>query len=68
MNSMTTKIGENAGLIWTALNDGSKKSVKELKKATKLTDKDLYSALGWLAREAKIYLEEDGTDVYVNLI
>lgn len=65
---MTTKIGENAGLVWSALNDGSKKSVKELKKVTKLTDKDLYSALGWLAREAKVYLEEDGTDVYVNLI
>ncbi len=65
---MTTKIGTNAGLVWNALNDGSKKTVKQLKKATKLTDKDLYSALGWLAREAKIELEEDGTDVFVNLI
>lgn len=65
---MTTKIGENSGLIWSVLSDGSKKSVKDLKKETKLTDKDLYSALGWLAREAKVYLEEDGADVYVNLI
>ncbi len=65
---MTTKIGENAGLVWNSLNDGSKKTVKDLKKATKLTDKDLYSALGWLAREAKVCLDEDGTDVFVNLI
>jgi len=65
---MTTKIGENAGLLWSSLNDGSKKTVKDLKKATKLTDKDLYCSLGWLAREAKVYLEEDGTDVFVRLI
>ena len=65
---MVGKIGENAGLVWNALSDGSKKNVKELKKATKLTDKDLYAALGWLAREAKLELEEDGAEVLVKLI
>jgi hypothetical protein len=65
---MITKIGENAGLVWNALSDGSKKSVKDVKKATKLTDKDIYAALGWLSREAKLELEEDGADVFVKLI
>lgn len=64
---MVAKIGENAGLVWNALSDGSK-TVKELKKATKLTDKDLYAALGWLAREAKVSLNEEGADVIVTLI
>ncbi len=64
---MITKIGTNAGAVWNAL-DGGMKTVKELKKATKLTDKDLYAALGWLAREAKIELVEDTADVSVKLI
>lgn len=65
---MISKIGENAGLLYSALSDGSKKSVKDLKKATKLNDKDTYSALGWLAREAKLELEEEGADVFAKLI
>ncbi len=64
---MIIKIGTNAGLVWNALNSGTK-NVKDLKKATKLTDKDLFAALGWLAREAKIDLIEDGADITVKLI
>jgi hypothetical protein len=65
---MKIKIGINAGLVWNALSDGSKKSVKELKKATKLTDKDLYAALGWLSRESKIEVTEEEVEVYIQLI
>jgi hypothetical protein len=65
---MKIKIGINAGLVWNALSDGSKKSVKELKKATKLTDKDLYAALGWLSREDKVEVTEEDADVYVQLV
>ncbi|MDR1698874.1 MAG: winged helix-turn-helix domain-containing protein [Prevotellaceae bacterium] len=60
--------GENAGLIWNVLSDGSKKTTKELKKAAKLTDKDLYAALGWLARENKIIIIEEDADVLVQLV
>ena len=50
-------IGENAGLIWCALQNGAL-STKDLKKATKIkTVADLNLALGWLARENKIYFE-----------
>ena len=54
---ITTKIGENAGLIWNALQGGAL-TVKALKKATKLKNDDLNRALGWLAREGKIAFEQ----------
>lgn len=53
---ITTKIGENAGLIWNALQGGAL-TTKALKKATKLKNDDLNLALGWLAREGKIAFE-----------
>ncbi len=65
---MITKIGTNAGAVWNALSDGNTKTVKELKKTTKLTDKDMFAALGWLAREAKLEIDSEGTDVFVKLI
>ena len=46
---LTVKIGENAGLVWNALQGGAL-STKALKKATKLKEADLNLALGWLAR------------------
>ena len=54
---ITTKIGENAGLIWNALQGGAL-TLKALKKATKLKSDDLNLALGWLAREGKVAFEE----------
>lgn len=36
--------------------------VKQLKKVTKLKDKELYAALGWLAREDKINIQTDPAD------
>lgn len=61
-------IGTNAGLIWNALNENKTLSVKEIKKATKLKEKPLYAALGWLAREGKINLEETEEDIVVTLL
>ncbi|NMB05090.1 MAG: winged helix-turn-helix domain-containing protein, partial [Bacteroidales bacterium] len=51
---MIEKIGINAGKVWTILDENGRQNVKEVKKAAKLTDKDLYAALGWLAREGKV--------------
>ena len=53
---ITSKIGENAGLIWNALQGGAL-TTKALKKATKLKEADLNMALGWLARESKVTFE-----------
>lgn len=50
---LTAKIGENAGIVWQALQGGAL-TTDALKKATKLKVADLNLALGWLAREGKI--------------
>jgi hypothetical protein len=53
------KAGNDAGLIWNALNGTDGLSVKDLKKATKIkADKDLFLGLGWLLRENKITTSE----------
>lgn len=58
----TEVIGTNAGLVWVALNTAEAAGIKQLKKMTKLKDKELFAALGWLAREAKININPDPTD------
>ena len=63
---ITTKIGENAGLIWNALQSGAL-TLKALKKATKLKSDELYLALGWLAREGKVSFTE-GEDLTITLL
>ena len=62
------EIGLNAGLVWNALNESEGLTLKGLKKVTKLKDKQLYAALGWLSREAKVTIEEVEGDLLVNLI
>lgn len=54
-------IGTNAGLVWQALNV-EVLNLKQLKKATKLKDKEVFAALGWLAREGKVNIAEDEND------
>ena len=62
------KIGSNAGLVWSALENGGDINVKAVKKATKLTEKDLNLALGWLAREGKISFTEIEGEIFISLI
>lgn len=58
------KIGNNAGLIWAALEKGEL-NVKAVKKATKLNEKDLNLAFGWLAREGKLSFSEVEGEIFV---
>ncbi len=60
MNSDT--IGLNAGAVWSALNEAEAMGTKQLKKATKLKDKELFAAIGWLAREGKLMIDADPED------
>jgi hypothetical protein len=60
------KIGINAGLIWEALVAGEQ-NVKAVKKVTKLAEKDLNLALGWLAREGKLVFNEVDGELFVSL-
>lgn len=65
---MKEKIGTNAGVIWAYLEKNGTKTLKEIKKACKLTEKDMYAALGWLAREGKIAFNEVKEELQVALL
>ena len=64
---LTAKIGENAGIVWQALQGGAL-TTDALKKATKLKVADLNLALGWLAREGKVSFDvtDEATTVSLN--
>jgi len=65
---MKEKIGSDAGAVWQVLDTQGAKSIKELKKATKLNDKEIYAAIGWLAREEKLaFIEEEEADLFISL-
>lgn len=58
---ITTEIGMNAGKIWNLLNEKGERPVKEMVKMLKLSASDFYMAVGWLAREGKVFhFEKDG--------
>ena len=62
------KAGETAGKIWSALNETEGLTAKQIKKATKLVDKDLFLGLGWLLREDKISTQEVEGELFVKLV
>lgn len=64
-------IGNNAGLVWQALATAETLGVKQIKKMTKLKDKEVFAALGWLAREGKVNIDidpEDEKELLVTLV
>ncbi len=61
------KAGTVAGLIWNALNGTEGLTAKQIKKATKLVDKDFYLGLGWLLREEKVSTKEVENDLFIAL-
>jgi hypothetical protein len=55
--------------VWKALSEDGKLSVKEVKKLTKIiTEKDVFAALGWLAKEGKLTFEEAGGELFISLV
>ncbi len=61
------KAGISAGKIWNALNGTEGLTVKEVKKMTKLTEKDLFLGLGWLLREDKVTTKEVEKELFIQL-
>ena len=55
-------IGEDAGKVWNVLNNCEEVDASYIPKLAKITEKDAYYALGWLAREGKIPAFKIGTD------
>lgn len=65
---MLEKIGIDAGKVWSVLDESGEQSIKELRKASGLIYNDIYAALGWLAREGKIVLENKNDELYITLV
>ncbi|MBP8777615.1 MAG: winged helix-turn-helix domain-containing protein [Bacteroidaceae bacterium] len=62
------KAGVVAGQIWTVLyNQTEGLTQKQIKKATKLVDKDFFLGLGWLLREDKVVTSEVEGELLVAL-
>jgi len=60
-------IGENSGKVWKALKEKGPLVASGIKKATGLDDKNLYMALGWLAKEGKLKFENKQGLIVVSL-
>ncbi len=68
VKKMNEKVGTIAGQIWAALNENGAMNGKDLKKAAKVkNDKDLFLGLGWLLREDKVSVSEEGKEILVAL-
>ena len=61
MVNITTKFGESAGMIWIALNEKGPLKKEEIQEITNLNKDDLHGGLGWLARENKIFKENNNS-------
>lgn len=59
------EIGKNALKVWHLLENNAKWSYDELKSRSGLRDKELGAALGWLACEEKIELDQENDELYV---
>ncbi|MDD2327881.1 MAG: winged helix-turn-helix domain-containing protein [bacterium] len=61
-------IGTHAGIIWNLLNNNQRWNITGLREASGLTEKEIYTAIGWLARENKIEIDKSpngGEDYYL---
>jgi hypothetical protein len=61
------EIGLYASKVWHLLVDNSKWSYTDLKRRSELNDSQLGAALGWLAHENKIDIDQDDESIYVSM-
>jgi hypothetical protein len=59
LSNLEIKIGENAGIIWRLLNNEGDMHINHLLSKLNINENDIYSAVGWLARENKIKIKKD---------
>ena len=61
------QIGKNAGTVWRALDENGRLSYAKLVKLTGLPRDTVMQAVGWLAREDKLEIEETNRGRFVSL-
>jgi hypothetical protein len=64
---MEGEIGDAAGMIWQYLNEHGQTTLGKLRQGTKLSDQLLLMGVGWLAREGKVSIVQQGRTVKVSL-
>ncbi|MGV8137935.1 MAG: winged helix-turn-helix domain-containing protein [Mangrovibacterium sp.] len=62
------QIGTNAGRIWHFLNENGESNISEIKKALSMKGSEVRMALGWLARENKVFFFTDEDHLRVILL
>jgi len=58
MNEIMKSFGHNAGKLWATLNDDGPQVQTKLIKKTNMRNEEFFGAIGWLARENKIYRDK----------
>ena len=56
--NLTPKIGINAGRVWKVMDIWGEVNLSTIEQLADMSEKEIYSALGWLAKEDKIYINE----------
>lgn len=66
-SSVVDQIGEAAGLVWNHLNQNGPISLTKLIKELGLQRDVVMQALGWLAREDKLSIDDEGRTRVIRL-
>lgn len=59
-------IGENAGRLWNILDKVNEISIQDLRRQSQLTNEAIFTAIGWLAREGKVFICEKDRTVFLS--
>ena len=52
--NLTNKIGKDAGKVWRVLDTWGEVDASSISRLARIEEKEVFSAIGWLAREGKI--------------
>jgi len=58
-SNFSEQVGSIAGRVWKILDIWEEADIVTLEKLADVPEEDIYTALGWLAREGKIYFDKE---------
>lgn len=64
---MSLEIGNAAGIVWSFLSENGASSVNKISTETGIGKNDIHRAIGWLAREEKIVIDNSGRNEVIAL-
>jgi len=56
--NLTSEIGTNAGRVWRVMDIWGEVNISTIRRLADMGEKEACSALGWLAKEGKIYINK----------